>query len=238
MPITLEGGITVGPSIEIGSVAAPTLLLQLDAQNYSGSGTSWAAGPGTAATLFNTPTHTAASPTFFSFDKITVEYATVPDLGSLSTWTVEAWYRVTTSLFGQVTSIVCNQYNLSTSLNFSIGTNNAPTDYNVRVGYFQSGWYNTAGFAPSLNTWYYTVGTYDGATLSQYNNGTLGNTLATAVTPASGGEVRIARRWDSVDYSTQNFFSGDIAVVRIYSGAKSAATISNDWNGQKARFGY
>lgn len=238
MPITIGGGTTVGTGIVIGSVVVPNLVLQLDAQNYTGSGTSWSAAVGTNATLFNTPTYTSASPTFFSFDKLSFEYATVPDLGSLSTWTVEAWYRVTSTLTGQVTSIVCNQYNGSTSLNFSIGTNNAPTNYNIVVGYYQSAWYNTGGFAPTLNTWYYTVGTYDGATLRQYNNGSLDTSLSTAVTPTSGGEIRVARRWDSLANDAANFFPGDIAVVRVYSGAKSANTITNDWNAQKTRFGY
>lgn len=237
MPITVGTGISVGGSITIGEVPVPTLLLQLDAVNYSGSGTAWPAGVGSGATLFNTPTYTSASPTFFSFDKNSFEYATVSDLGSLTTWTVEAWLRVTASLTGQVTSVVTNQYNGTTSLNFSIGTNNAPTTYNLVVGYFQSAWYNTAGFTPTLNTWYYIVGTYDGATVRQYNNGALNTTVSTAVAPASGGEIRVGRRWDSLANDAANFFPGDIAVVRVYSGPKSAATVLNDYNDQKGRFG-
>ena len=239
MPITVESGVNVGPGITIdGTGAGTTLLLELDATDYSGSGSTWTANVGSNATLFGVPGYTASSPTYFTFDPDDVEYASVPDLGSLGTWTIEAWFRVNSSLSGRVTSVITNEYDLANSLNFSIGTNNAPGSYNICVGYFNSGWHNTTGFAPSLSTWYYVVGTYDGTTIKQYNNGTINTTTSGAGAPSSGGEVRIARRWDSSALTSTNFFPGDVAIVRVYSGAKDATAVTNSWNADKARFGY
>ena len=240
MAIVIESGVDIGPGIDIGGTggSSPTLLLELDAQDYSGSGSTWPANTGSDATLYNTPTYTASSPTYFSFNKNSFEYADTADLGNLSTWTVEAWFRVTSSLTGQVMFIVGNEFDLSTNINFGIGTGRAPASYNIAVGLFDNGWQNTTGFAPTQNTWYYVVGTYDGSTIKQYNNGSLSTSLSYSGTPASGGTVRIARRWDSSATSATNFFPGDVAIARVYSGAKDATAITNSWNTDKARFGY
>lgn len=244
MAIIIEGGIDIGPGINIDGSGAvsPTLLLELDATDYSGSGSTWTANVGTNATLFNTPTYTASSPTYFSFDNTQQEYATTPSLASQSTWTVETWFRLTTALTqgagGSITAIVTDEFNLSNALNFSIGTNRQPTSANICVGFFDGAWRTTNGFTPTLNTWYQVVGTYDGTTVKQYVNNSLDTQLSYTGTSSSGGlSLRIARRWDS-PLTTNNCFPGDVAIVRVYSGAKDATAVTNSWNADKARFGY
>ena len=218
-----------------------TPIIYLDAGNnlsYSGSGSIWydLEGVSNNATLINTPTYSSSYSGILSFDDASSEYATIPNIGDLNTWTVEVWFRLSSSLNGKVSSLVTNQYNLSTKLNFSVGTNNAPSSYNLVVGFFDGAWRNTTGFAPSLNTWYQVVGTYDGSVIRQYVNGVAsGGTLNYVGTPASGGEVRLMRRWDST-VTSGNLVDGDLSIVKIYNTALDSTQVLNNYNENAARF--
>ena len=163
--------------------------------------------------------------------------ATSGNLGNMPKFTVEAWVKVNASLSGVVSSVVTNQYNLASALNYSIGTNNSPTNYNLCVGFFDGAWHNTTGITPTLNTWYQIVGTYDGSSLIQYVNGAIsGSAVSYTGTPGSGGVTRIARRWDDV-VASGNLFPGDISVVRIYNRALSADEVSQNFNALRNRYG-
>jgi hypothetical protein len=76
------------------------LLLHLDAGNdssYNGSGTTWydLSGNNRNATLVNTPTFdNTTNGGLFSFDDTSYEYATIPNIGDQSVFTVEVWCRV------------------------------------------------------------------------------------------------------------------------------------------------
>lgn len=218
------------------SAVIPTPTVYLDAVNYLGSGTTWTATNGSNATLVNTPTFAAPAPTYFSFAPASLEEATLPALSSLNNWTIEAWFRVTSTLNGQVTAVICDQYNLSTALNFSMGTNNAPIDYKMRIGFFNGAWRNTAGFNPTLNTWYHMVGTYDGTTMKEYVNGALTSSASSLGTSSSGGiGLRVARRWDETTAST-NYFPGDIGLTRVWNSALTATQVEELYNDNLARF--
>lgn len=227
-------GIMMSLINNVATIPVPTVYL--NALDYIGSGTTWTAQNGSNATLVNTPTFAAPAPTYFSFAPASLEEATLPALSSLGSWTIEAWFRVTSSLTGQITAVICDQYNLSNALNFSMGTNNAPTDYNIRIGFFNGAWRNTAGFAPTLNTWYHMVGTYDGTTMKEYINGSLTSSVSSLGASSSGGVgLRVARRWDSPASST-NYFPGDIGLTRIWNSALTAAQIQKLYNDNLSRF--
>ena len=217
------------------------LLLSLDSGNsssYSGTGSIWydISGNGNNATLFNSPTYSSSYSGILQFDDASLEYGTFNDLGNLSQFTVEAWFRLTSSLTGKVSSIVSNQYNSSTAVNFSIGTNNAPNDYNLSVGFYDNIWYNTTGFVPQTNVWYQVVGTYDGTSLRQYINGQAsGGTINISRTPISGGNNRLMRRWDET-LSSGYLIDGDLAIVKIYSEALSSSDILDSYNSTYTRF--
>jgi hypothetical protein len=214
----------------------PDSITYLNALSYSGSGTTWTADRGNNATLVNTPTYVAPAPTYFSFAPASLEEATLPALSNLNTWTIESWFRVTSSLTGQVTAVICDQYNSIDALNFSMGTNNAPSDYNMRIGFYNGAWHNTNGFAPTLNTWYHMVGTYDGTTMKEYVNGSLTSSVSNPGTSSSGGVgLRVARRWDETAVST-NYFPGDIGLIRIWDTALTAAQVTEIYNQNLPRF--
>jgi len=220
---------------------ASTLLISLDSGNpssYSGTGSTWydISGYGNNATLVNSPTYSSSYDGILQFDDASLEYGTFNDLGNLSQFTVEAWFRLTSSLTGKVSSIVSNQYNSSTAVNFSIGTNNSPNDYNLSVGFYDNIWYNTTGFVPQTNVWYQVVGTYDGTSLRQYINGQAsGGTINISANPISGGNNRLMRRWDET-LSSGNLIDGDLAIVKIYSEALSSSDILDSYNSTYTRF--
>jgi len=238
MSLTIGPGITLGAGVRIDPVYNPItagLQLYLDAENYTGSGTTWTAQVGSDATLYNTPTYTAGAPTYFNFVPASFQWSSAPDLGNLSNWTVEAWFRTgAADLSSYVTAVVCNEWDYATSLNYCLGTMGNTT--NISAGFFDGGWHNTSGFQPAANTWYQSVGTYDGSTLVQYVNGASQSTLSYTGTPTSGGAVRIASRWDDQSQLI-DYFPGDIAIVRIYNTALSGADVLQNFNATRTRFG-
>ena len=219
------------------------LKLWLDAgqtASYPGSGSTWNDLSSSSAnvTLYGSPTFSSSvTAGNLTFVPANTQYGlTSVNLGNMPSWSAEVWIKVNSSLTGQVTSAVANQYNLSSALNYSIGTNKSPSDYNLCVGFFDGAWHNTAGFIPALNTWYQVVGTYNGTSLIQYVNGTAnGSAVSYTGTASSGGVTRIARRWDDTTAST-NLFPGDIAIVRIYNKALTADEVNQNFNAHRRRY--
>jgi len=218
-----------------------SLLLYLDSGNsssYSGSGSVWydLTPNNNDATLINSPTYSSSLGGILQFDDTSLEYGTAPDLGDLPQWTVEVWFKLTSPLTGKVTSIFSNEFDLVNKLNFSIGTNNQPTNANLAVGFFNGSWRSTTGFVPQTNVWYQVVGTYDGSVVRQYVNGTAsGGTLNYVGTPQSGGVNRIMRRWDSA-LTAGNLVDGDLAIVKIYNTAISSSDVLESYNTNYTRF--
>lgn len=237
---SIEGQMNFGRAPK-APIVTSGLLLNLDAANpasYSGSGSTWTdlTGNGRNATLFNTPTYSSSQGGYLSFAPASFEYATIPNIGNQSQWTMEAWARVTASLSSRATAIIANQYDLSTKLNYSLGLNQAYGSANMCVGFYDGAWRTTTGFAPTLNTWIHFVGTYDGTTLRQYTDAVAGTTLSYSGTPQSGGEIRIARRWDDSATNSTNFFPGDISIIRLYNRALTQSEITQNYNAVKGRY--
>lgn len=236
----LRGVNITGTNITAGSNNPITLLLSLDANNYSGSGSTWPGSVGGLdATLQNTPTYTSASPTYFSFDKNSYQYATIPIIGAISFWTVECWFRATGSLTTQVTSLFGDIFS-GPYINYTLAFNPlAEGNGQLKTGFYTNAWHLTPGFSPTQNTWYQVVGTFNGSVLKQYINGSLQASQNTgAVCSTSGLGLRIARRWDESAVNAINYFPGDIAIVKLYTGAMDFNQVTNSWNTVKARFGY
>ena len=214
------------------------LVLYLDSINtksYVSGSTSWVDISKTlkTGTLVNNPSF---SNNYITFSSSTSQYGTVPSLGDLPLWTVEVFVKFNSSYNNKVSMVVGGQYNLSNKLNFSIGTNNSPSNYNISVGFYDGSWHNTTGINYSTNTWFHIVGTYDGATIKQYTNGNQVDSLNYVGTPSSGGEIRINRRWDDVVLSS-NLFDTSIGLIRIYNRSLNSSEIIQNYNATKSRYG-
>jgi hypothetical protein len=223
------------------SIVTNGLIFCLDAGNtksYPGSGATWTdrSLSKNNATLVNTPTFGSSNGGHLSFASASSQYATATNPGNLSTWTAEVMVRFTSSYSTKVAMVVGNQYNGASSLNFTIGTNNSPINFNIAVGFFDGAWHNTTGINYPLNTWVHITGTYDGSVIKQYTNGVQVDSLNYIGTPTSGGEIRINRRWDDV-VSSGNLFDSNIAAVRIYNRALSSVEIQQNFNSLRGRFG-
>lgn len=217
------------------------LRLHLNATSYPGSGSTWTdiSGNSKDATLENTPTYVSSNPKYFSFNANTGEKASGPDLGTLSTWTAECWFRVTTTwVSNYVTSLITDRFDGTNKLNFCMGfSQRRYINGELQVGFFDGQWRFTSGFVPVINTWYHAMATYDGSTIRQYNNGTLQSFLDYVGTPQSSGlGYRVAARWDAQG-TPYDFFPGDIGAVRIYNRSLTADEVQENFNAERSRFG-
>lgn len=227
-------------TVKASGIVTDGLILHLDAQNpssYPGSGTDWydLTNNNNDATLYNTPTFetTDLNQKIFDFDDTSLEYAAIPNLGTLSNWTIEAWFKILTPLTSKEASIICNEYNGS-NLNFSMGTNGGTKE--LSVGFFDGGWRFTTGFTPVLDTWYHVVGTYDGSSIKQYVNGTLyGSPVSYAGSPQSGGQTFLMKKWDGSP-SSNILIDGKLAVALIYNRALNSTEVSQNYNALSPRY--
>ena len=93
-----------------------------------------------------------------------------------------------------------------------------------------SSFYNINISPPSINEWHHIVGTYDGATLKFYLNGSLSNSSGIVQTPYQNSDnLNIIQ--------TAYPINGRVATTRIYNRALSSSEVLQNYNAQKSRFG-
>lgn len=219
------------------------LLVYLDSSNrmsYNGVGNTWRdlTINNNDATLFNSPTYSSDFDGIIQFNDSNLQYGTIPDIGSLSAWTIEVWVRLSEPLTGKNTAVITNEFDsVNFNINFTIGTIDAPSTTKLQVGFFDNaGWKSTVGLTPTTNTWYQVVGTWDGTTIREYTNGVQTSTFTSPGSVSlSGGEIRLMRKWDST-LTQSNLVDGDLAIVKIYNDALNGADILANYNENSSRF--
>jgi hypothetical protein len=235
-------GLIQGRPWVITSGPTPTLFLNAnDANSYPGTGNVWhdLSGSSNDITLFNNPTY-GSTPGTLIFDSANSQYGEGNTLSDLNQWTVEAWFNTSADLSAAgsngLTTIATTTYDDGAG-HFYGQINYCLTNYDgaqasnaIRVGFFNGAWQLVPQtLVPTIGQWYHVVGTYDGTTLKQYNNGALAaNATIGSTSSANGGTLRIGRRWDG-DSSSQYFFPGDISLVRIYNSALTATEVSQNF---------
>jgi len=249
--------VMTAPLMSSGGSPPAQLLMSLIAADYFGSGTSWGDSSGNNAngTLVNSPAYTNTVPKHFSFDRASTEFVQGPDLGNLSTWTIESRYRLSEPLSNtQATALITTTYENGADINYG-NINYTFSNYveggggsnsQLTVGFFADNeWRTTAGFVPTVGRWYHVVGTYDGTTIKQWVDGEVNSDRGFTATPiANGGPVRIARRWDGYSdtpnpggYNASiNYFPGDVATAKIYDGVLSDQQIVEAYNTSKSLY--
>ena len=210
------------------------LVLYMDAANsksYVSGSTTWndISRGGNIGTLLNGPTYNSSNSGNIVFDG-TDDYVTVTEIGQLTRFSIESWFRPTThpnNLAAVVTSVYPGT---NGTVNFKIGYEGGS---GMVGGTYIGGWFLTPSVPTTLNTWQQVIFTYNGSSLAIYSNGVSGGSNAFVGTPNSGGDgIRIGRRWDTADY-----FTGNIAITRIYNRALSQQEITQNYNATKTRFG-
>lgn len=214
------------PRIDLVDGTEPTI-----AELIAGVGSKWYDTIGNShgtilnsAALYN-------SNNYMSFDGID-DYIVSSDIGSLSTFTCEAFVRIA-SIPAGFACYVTNVYpGTAAKVNFALGHVANPST--ISCGFFDGSWHYSPTFTPSTNTWYHVVGSYDGSSIKLFINGvSQGTPTSYAGTPTtSNGGIRIGRRWDNADY-----FTGNLASVKIYNRALSDVEILQNFNATRGRFG-
>jgi hypothetical protein len=232
MAITITGATFLGGSTFAQDVP-DTLVLQLDAATYSGSG-DWIDSVGSIPfTLVNSPSY---SPSIgggsFNFIPSSSQWAySSASLSSLSTWTVEVWHYYAGGNNGSLPCLITETF-VGGNINYTLGWPNGSP--NFQAGFFNGGWQVTpTGYTLATGSWYQIVGTYNGSIIKLYVNNTLINSTSYSYTPASSGAgIRLMNRWDSADY-----WGGKLGLVKIYNADIGSTGVTTSWNTNKSRFG-
>ena len=243
MSITLQSGFTIGPGVVLDAnpVTAITpvsagLRLHLDAGNtgsYPGSASTWTdLVDGKQFTLYNGPDYYSTNGGYLMFNPAEGQYAGASSFpATLPVWSLEAWHYYTGNNDYGNPCVITENYT-GNYINFTLGSLGDP---GPQVGHWDGGSFSpTPAITPlTPNTWYHLVGTYDGSTHNLYVNGTLAATgAASATCLQSGGGIRLMNRWDSPE-----FWGGALAIVRIYDTTLDLASVTQNYNADRARFG-
>ena len=234
-------GVTLKGTYVVDSLPYVTanLVLNLDAglsSSFSGNTTWRDTVNGLSFTLSGSPTYSSNNGGYINFVPASSQYAYSPNqsFGNLPSWTVETWHYYTGTNTGGSPCILTEVFT-GGGINYTLGAiNNSGTD--LEAGWFNGGQWIYTGTSYNLTpgNWYQIVGTYDGTFPKLYVNNTLVATGITSGGPAfgSGQGIRLMRRWDNADY-----WGGNLAIVKIYSGDIGYRGVASSWNTTKSRFG-
>lgn len=198
------------------------------------TGGGWAdiIGRGNNGELLNVPTYTSTNSGFISFNG-TNQAIIIPNSTALDTQTpsVEVWVKT----------------NATSQLGFWFEKGEVNTQYALfqEAGAIQ--WRMNIGGITNLSTttatymnttnWYQVVGTYTSGTRRLYINGTLVNSdsqIGTINTDNRGMSIGV---YGGYSGSRGYYYNGNIASVKVYNKALSAAEISQNFNALRGRFG-
>ena len=214
------------------------LVLALDAANkvsYSGTGTNWydLSGTITSGSLKNSPTFSNANVGTIVFDGTddNVQLGNASTFLPTSAITINCWAKTNVvQVYKKIFVTVTAGTQAITGVYFSLG----PSPYNYYLGIITNNGSQFAGSNtdPSTSAFSNFCGTYDGANIRLYLNGTLLATQAHTGTIINTGIGRIS----GYDNGGE-IWDGRVASFSIYNRALSASEILQNYNVTKTRFG-
>ena len=212
------------------SVVTTNLTLYLDASDpssYPGSGSTWfdLQSPQQNISLINSPTYTAASPSYFTFNGSTQRGSGTGAVLSSTSYTKSVWFYLNAYTDNNLVSSDTGGHYMF------FGGGNKLYSGNSNWAGFPTNFPSVATF--SLNTWYFvtvTFNTTDGMKL--YINGVLDSSYTAIKTAFTGnGSTNIA------SYGVGNLLNGRIAKVYCYDRSLTQTEVTQNYNATKGFFG-
>jgi hypothetical protein len=215
------------------SIVRDGLVLCLDAANkksYSGTGTAWndLSGNGRNSTLVNIPVYSTTNSGIFSFNG-TDEYAfgTLPTFAVGSSATIEAYVQL-----NNVTNLCAIFSHGQSGSSFGMGLVILNSNLRFRNSTADHGLSSPTTLA--TGQWYHIALSITASQTTGYCNGLSQGTSNQVITSNAIADYHISRRSAN---SGNEFVNGNIAALRVYNRALSAAEIQQNFNALSGRYG-
>ncbi len=221
------------------------LQLYLYPQSYTGSGSTWDnTQNSTEATLFNNPTFNINNG--FTFNG-TTQYASlssvsnITDFTSSQNYTIEVWCNIASvqNDTSRPDNSIVEKWNSSNEGAYPYVIRWIRGTGNVNIAAYNGSLNPVISIPTSTNTWNQIVGVFDHTNdlLSGYKNGQLSTTSGMVISGVNNNStLNLARRANNVGGGT-NYFTGNIAIVRIYNTSLTSSQILQNYNANKSQFG-
>ena len=232
------------------NLATPSLFLDVgNSSSYPGSGSVITDIEANAnATLYNAPNYFSSEGGFLRFNG-TDEYGTIPDISGITDftaandYTIEVWCRIdsTQNDTGTGDNDILEKWNDNNEAAYPYVVRWIRGSNSVLFGVYNGAINPAVSFSTAEDVWVQLVGVFDHTnnSLKGYKNGSLQATSVMNIggTINNSSTVNIARRAKTGGILGQNYFTGDISVVKIYNKALSTNEIVASFNSIKDRYG-
>jgi hypothetical protein len=225
-----NSGSATAVSFTVSNTSLPGLVASYGLDEGTGSTASDSSTNNNGGTLSNAAWTTGYYGNALRFSGATNSYVTVNSSSSLnltSALTLEAWVNPSSLASpdnGWCAAVAKDHQNSANDIAYALYAANGtgtPPALHLLIGSTDVGLQGTSVLP--LNTWTFLAGTYDGATMRLYVNGTLVASKArTGSVATTADPLRIGGDWSG------EMFTGVIDNVRVYSRALSAAELQSD----------
>jgi hypothetical protein len=226
---------TIGFGINAGTIVTDGLLINFNADSYSGSGSTWtnvgSLGSGYDATVTSGSITKNMDNNGIVLNGSTYLNFANPNLGN--NWTLSVWYKLSTPANG-ISAIVSDWYD-GTNVNASLLTNYISDNNQFCGAFYNGGFTDGQRVTFASGEWQQMTVTWNGTTgdMKTYVNGALTDTFNNAgqVAASSGSPYYIGTNWDNTYYVT-----GELGQLLIYSRPLTDGEVAQNYAATQAGF--